>query len=309
MKCSCTVARHDATKPLVEAFGVVRQECQALKVLLAPDDAWSVIAADASGPPNSARHLSYLLLAYKRGCLARITGPVHRFLFDGERLHSKVTKQYRRDLQERWLFDRNKVARNEVARHEQFKQDFGKVVELLLAEWLRDKGWTVTGLAALGAHSDVVAASPEQCSYSIEVKYIGQETADFRQVIEALAGRPAGGSTTLYGGINYLLFRVYEAAVSLRRCATLKLAAVVINEQAWDVFDVALKNRWLSWEAPAFLPTAETDWNAFLQKQRARYPSIDSDLASVVRGLDRVWIMCLTGHYGCSLEFEYRLAG
>lgn len=287
----------------VEAFGLVRRQCPALKELLAPDDVWPAIVADAAAP-NSACHRSYLLLAYERGCLPRITAPVHRFLFDGPRLHSKVTKQYRRDLEERWL-----VEIDEVARHERFRRFLGRIVELQIADWLADRSWNVTGLEALGATCDVQGSSPEHRSYSIEVKYIGQGTDDFRDVVDVLTGGPGTGSKSLYGALNYLLFRVYEAALALRRCTGPKMAVVVIDAQAWHVFDLPLENHWLNWETPSFLPTGEEDWNEFLQRQRDCYPAIDSELANVVGELERVWLVRLNSGYQYSLEYEYRLSG
>lgn len=304
MTCTCAATHFDTTKPLVEALGNVRERCLALKELLAPDDVWPVIVADAANP-NSACHRSYLLLAYERGCLFRITGPVHSFLFESSRLHSKLTEQYRRDLQERWLLETDAVAR-----HERFRRFLGKIVELQIADWLAGRDWKVTGLEALGAPCDVEGSSPEQQPYSIEVKYIGQRTDDFRDVVDALAGRPGGGgSRSPYGAVNYLLFRVYEAALSLCHCTGSKIAAVVIDAQAWYGLDLPLKDRWLNWKMPSFLPTEEEDWNEFLRKQRDCHPAIDSELQNVVRKLERVWIMKLNSGYEYSLEHEYRLAG
>jgi hypothetical protein len=305
MSCCCLTARYGAETPLVSAFRSIRRQCCALTKLLAPDAAWSVIAADASGEPNEGFHRSYLLLAYKRGCLGKVTGPVHRFLFDGQDLHPNLTVQYRRDLQETWLSE--KLA---VDRHERFRRFLGKVVELQVAEWLTGAGWTLTGLEALGAKADIEALSKEQRAYSIDVKYIGQQTDDFCKVVEALnTGQPACSFRSLYGAINYVLFKVYEAARSLQHSSTSKRAIIVVDAQSWGALDVTLKHGWLNWEAPAFLRTEEEDWNMFLEKLRASQPTIDKDLADVVRTLERVWIMRLGNEYEYSLEYEYQLAG
>ena len=304
MDCACFTAKYDDSIPLVQAFGDVRENCLALSDLLAPDDAWPLIAADASGPPNRALHRSFLLLAFQRGCLAKITGPVHRFLFEGRSLRAELTDQYRRDLPETWLSETE-----EVERHERFRRFLGKIVELQVAEWLTLNDWVVSGLAALGAESDIEGSSPGQRPYSVEVKYIGQQTADFQQVVNAIAGQTAVGSMSLYGAINYLLFRVYEAARGLRRQTRSKLVVIVVDAQAWHVFNLPLQHNWLDWKNPAFLPTTEGDWNQFIQEKRRRYPNIDTEIPELVQQLEGVWIVLLKGGYEYSLEYEYRVAG
>jgi len=305
MSCSCSQARLSDGQPLVEAFDQVRTGCPALNLLLAPDEVWQTVVADASGPLDKAHHCSCLLLAYDRGFLERITSPVHRFLLDGGTLRANLTRQYRRDLQERWLSESD-----ELSRHGKFKMFFGKLVELQIADWLAGKGWPVIGLEALGHDCDIGAQSPEGVPHSIEVKYVGQGIDNFRLVVDALGGGPGTGSLPLYGAINYVLFRTYEAAVGLRRHANPKLAVIVIDAQTWPTLDVPLGNRWLDWDRPAFLQTEEQDWNRFLNEQRVtRYPNIGSELADLVHTLDSVWIVRLDTSYRYSLKYEQRLAG
>lgn len=303
MTCRCAVVQHNQAVPLVEAFSQLRLGCVPLKQLLAPDDVWRAIAADAASP-NTALHRSYLLLAFERGHLATITQPVHRFLCEDAGLRPSLMDQYRRDLREHWLLEQD-----EVRRHERFRRFLGKVVEIQVAAWLADRGWNVTGLEALGAKSDILGESPDGAEYGIEVKYIGQSTEDFQDVVKALAGLPAGGGKSLYGAINYLLFRAYEAARGLRERTGAKLAIIVVDAQSWYSFDYPLKYSWLDWQAPAFLPTEETDWNRFHKGLREGDPGIDQDVATLVKELQQVWVVRLNGGYEYSLEYEYRPAG
>ena len=104
-----------------------------------------------------------------------------------------------------------------------------------------------------------------------------------------------------------LMFARSLGAEAVARVA--KIASVVIDAQAWYVFDLPLKYQWLKWDTPSFLRTNEEDWNEFLlQRQRERHPDIDSELPNVVRELDRVWIVQLNSGYEYSLEYEYRLS-
>lgn len=153
MTCGCAEAYHYGGER-IELFGEVRQRCPALRHVLLPNDAWPLVVAAERRAPDAAFHASYLLLAFERGCLAKITAPVHRFLLCDDQPHPSLTAQYRQDLQERWL-----VEPDEVKRHERFRRFFGKIVELQLAHWIADREWRVSALEALGGGADIVAES------------------------------------------------------------------------------------------------------------------------------------------------------
>ena len=299
--CNCETTRA-GNDELLEAFGRVRQGCVALRDLLAPDDAWQAIAQTANAPPSAALHCSYLLAAFQRDVLHRITRPIHRFLCDGQSLKATITTQYRRDLAERWLQEAE-----HVARHERFRRFFGKVVELQVAGWLEDTGWKIEGLEALGANSDIVARSRDTESWVIDVKYIGQETDDFMETMKALASDGTSATSgTLYGGINYLLFRVFEGSRGLANRDGRKLVAIVIDALAWPTFDVPLRHGWVDWNCPSFLSTSETDWNNFVAKQRVRYPDLDSQVRNRVSELDGLIVFSVSG---CEYSVQFQRWG
>jgi len=303
MECSCD-SLYDGKRPLVQAFSRVRHGCVALRELLAPVDAWSLIVQDAEAPFNAAMQRSYLLVAYQRGVLPRITGPIHRFLCDGPKVHSGLTRQYQRDLAERWLGEVDLSAR-----HERFRRFFGKIVEIQIADWLSNDGWRVLGLEALGAEADIVAERPESGSWVVDIKYIGQETSEFDRTVEALSsGEAAVGSGTLYGSINYLLFRVFEGARDLSASSSRKLCVVVIDALAWPSFEMALLHGWVDWAEPAFVPTEEVDWNRFLEEQRKRVDNLDADVRVKVLKIDGLMVMCMSG-YEYSVQFQRWRAG
>jgi hypothetical protein len=85
-------------------------------------------------------------------------------------------------------------------------------------------------------------------------------------------GKARAGVGSPYGAINYLLFRVYEAAHRLQ-------------------------------QSPL-----DDEWAQFLESQRTRYPGIDTDMADVVRSLDRLWILRLDSQYDCELTYDERRA-
>jgi hypothetical protein len=210
-----------------------------------------------------------------------------------------LTNQYRQDLPERWFKG------DELERHQRFRRLYGKIVELQVAQWLNDRGWTVTDLEALGHSCDIAAHSPEKSSFSIEVKYLGQRDDDFRLVLDSMRGVRSGGWFGPYGAINYLLFRAYEVAVSLRAEPHRKMAILVVDGQTWPFIEVPLVNEWIDWAQPAFLRTDEEDWNRFLDSQRrSRYPAIDSDLPELVKSLSLLWIAMLGNRFSYTIERE-----
>lgn len=303
LTCPCADARPRIGQPILRLFADVRQRCPALLQVLLPPDAWRTVVAEEEQPPDAARHASSVLLAFEQGHLARVTEPVHRFLLKGTQLHPNLTAQYRQDLQERWL-----SARDQVGRHERARLFFGKVVELQVANWLADKGWTVSALEALGGEADIVAESPARDTCSFEVKYIGWQTDEFLRVVEALAGGDDGGAIPVWGGVpsdfltaaNYLLFKVYEAARRLRHSSGTRIAVVVIDAMSWRSFARPLEDRWIHWNGPAFLD-APADWAEFLQTKRQDYPELDTDLTPAISSLNHLWVFRLS-EYECVLE-------
>jgi hypothetical protein len=299
LQCLCVGSKSETDELDVHAFAALRNGCSALRLVLAPDDAWRAIVADASAP-NSACHRSCLLLAYQRGYLDRITLPIHHFLLDGPVVSPLLTMQYRKDLSERWLLEGDVTERQR-----RFKMFFGKVVELQVADWLSDAGWTVTSLEALGHDCDIAAQSLTNLPYSIEVKYIGQGADDFELALGALGGGAGAGSLPLYGAINYLLFRVYEIAYSLRLKEGLKMAVIVLDRQAWPLLELPRVSGWLNWKDPTFLRTDEQRWNEFLEEQRREhYPAIDTELPTLIAILHKVWIVRSSEGFQYVLEHE-----
>jgi len=296
MTCRCTEAYREGVER-VELFGDIRLSCPALRQVLLPDDAWPLVVAAERRAPDAAFHASYLLLAFERGCLERVTAPVHRFLLRGDQIDPRLTAQYRQDLQERWLGEHD-----EVERHERFRQFFGKIVELQLAHWMADRDFRITGLEALGDDADIVAESPSRRLCSFEVKYIGRETNDFREVMRSLAGEPSGEPISPYTAANYLLFRIYEAARRLQGCRGAPVVAVAIDALSWHRFQVPLRGGWINWNAPGFLQ-APDEWHQFLLAQRRRYPDLDVELGAVISRVS-LWVLRATDDYDYVLEHE-----
>ena len=80
------------------------------------------------------------------------------------------------------------------------------------------------------------------------------------------AWRGAGAavdSVSACNGINYLLFRLFEAAKQLDGVASRRVAVAVVEDLTWWRVDSQLKNQWLDWTEPQFL-SPDVDWKRFI---------------------------------------------
>lgn len=93
----------DGVSP-IEAFSSLRNRCRALREVFVPDEIWASFEAWHLRPDDFAGHQSVLLLALSRGCLNRITQPVHRYLLPaGTPSDGGTSSQYIQDLKEKWM--------------------------------------------------------------------------------------------------------------------------------------------------------------------------------------------------------------
>lgn len=303
IECPCQCVPYEYSEDDVVLLGNVRRHCPALREVLLPNHAWSEFAANKIRNVNVARHDSYLLLAVERGYLDRITSPVHRFLLSDGKVDPRLMPQYKQDLPERWLTDADPKAQ-----HKSFRRYFGKICELLVAEWIDQQRWHVTGLAALAASVDIEAVGPCGSTYEFEVKFIGRETDDFLSDVEALEGGAAGGAISGADAANFLILKVFDAARQLRSASGRTVAVVVIDDLAWYRFQVVLRDGMIEWNAPAFLPASST-WGEFLGQKRQGDPNLLSELAPTIRSLSEVWILRITKDLELTLECKIPLEG
>jgi hypothetical protein len=285
--CGCSTVPGDS-ECAIDAFAAARLRCPAIRQLLIPDDLWPRFEQWHRGPLDDARHQSVLVLAMQCGHLERFVSPVHRYLLLGDEVRAEVVSQYRQDLRESWM-----MSADLRRRHDKVRGFVGRIAELQVAEWLEAQGWFVASMEALGGTVDIEARSPHgSIGSGIEVKYIGVEVQDFDRIVASLAaGAKAGVSAVSpYDAANYLLVRVYEAAVQLlRRFDGHRIVVVVVQDMTWRRFDVQLQNGWIDWKAPRLFQA--NDGHAFLKCVSERYAAFPGDLAEVVRSIDEILVL------------------
>lgn len=281
----------------IERLSVIRSGCTALHGVFLPDQVWSEFEAWHRHPDTVGLHRSVLLLALQRGHLDRVTSAVHRYLIEADAIRPDVRQQYLKDLQERWMF-----CTDPLERHRKSRIFRGRLAELQCAEWLQSRTWVIDALEALREGSDIEATAPDGVVSAFEVKFIGTQDEDFEMILRSV-GHPAATSVSPYAAINYLLFRVYEAAKQLALVNRYRIAVVIVEDLTWWRFDVQLEEAWIDWSAPRFIGQ-DPDWEVFLTEQLHQYPELMSEMPSVLAQIGKIWIIRQSHGFQYHLEHE-----
>jgi hypothetical protein len=183
----------------------------------------------------------------------------------------------------------------------------GRLVELLCAQWLETDSWRIVGLEAFQEGPDLTAEREGDGQASFEVKSLGQEDSDFEAVVASLHGPPTAQTKDLYAAMNFVTFRVYEAAKQLQQVKEHRTVLFVVNETTWHNVEFQLENNWVDWRN-AKLYGSSSHWRAFMDAQRKRYPNVDEELAEVIRSVDDIWILRLRYGFELSKELAFTLA-
>jgi hypothetical protein len=288
----------DALSP-IEAFSVVRSRCRALHEVLVPDLIWEKFREWHCRQEDVTCHHSVALLAHQRGCLNRVTLPIHRYLLPTGAISSRITKQYIQDVQEKWMF-----CDEPRERHKRWRIFQQHLAELRRAAWLEEMSYSIVGLEAVREGPDIEAISGSGVQVAFEVKFIGTQDSDFAMVIESLAGQPSFGPVSPYAAINYVVFRAYEAAQQLQASGIRRIVVLIIDDTAWWRFGIQLKKQWINWRQPRFFDV-DPAWAVFISRQNKRYPGLPDDLAPTLRKIDSLWIVSQSSDFKLQLNYDF----
>jgi hypothetical protein len=301
--CECLTATEDVELvrepngaiPLAE-FAALRERCPVLREILMPDKVWAEFCDWHMRLDRDLYHESITLLAFRRGLLPKITRPLHDYLISPETGLPRLSKQYASDLREKWMFLDDSLKRNRLL--SMFR---GKLVEIQFASWLENQSHKILGLEATRPGPDIESVCARGHGHAFEVKFLGLEKGDLLMIQDSLDGHPVCGPISPYQAVDYLLFRVYEAARQLEKSTTKRNAVIVINEMSMFRFCGQLSENWIDWDNPQFMAEDDT-WKQLLGQPK-KYPGLPLDLCDKIAQLDRVMI------FHQNHNFDFRLKG
>jgi hypothetical protein len=306
--CACFAATSDIEmvrdadgKIPLEEFIDLRARCMALREILVPDEIWPAFLEWHRTGDDVASHSSVVLLAYRRGYLPKVTGPVHRYLLTETGVSPNARKQYVKDLREKWMLDPDPGERHRLSRI--FR---GRLIELQYAEWLEAQNYSMTGMEAIRRGPDIEARSKVGEASSYEVKFFGMEDGDFQILLKSMSGGAAGGAISVYQPLNYLVFRVYQAAVQLASAAGERVVVIVIDGLAWFRFDMQVRGGWINWSTAAFNQVDEA-WKTFMDAQPKGWPST-TELREAIKQVNRVKIYQQNAAFEFALELDAKVS-
>lgn len=299
MACVCEesslIAEH------FQALADVRGQCPALSQVLIPNSLWPDYQRFYLGKPDEARHTCITWLAFRRCLLPRITSPIHRFILEGNVLRLSVIQQYLSDLPERWFLKPDVMSRYEAARRYQ-----GRLAELRFALWLEQQCWSISQLEAYGGQFDIEAKSPEGGEVVIEVKFLGQEKGSFISDVQAIQNRVSSSWNSLYSPLDYLLYRIYEAAIKLNTSSHRRIAVAILSR--FGDYSLQLEEGWIDWKNPRFF-RADNDIKPFLDDRLIKNPNLKRELPVELRKLNNIWILSDSTEFSLSLEYDVEPVG
>lgn len=298
--CSCSVrAVSPQLSEQVTAFYRLRSACPVLRLTI-PDELAESHIGFTKSEPDAAFHCSVPFLAYRRGCLPDFTASLHRFALEGTKVRANVITQYLSDLRETWVLEDDEISRFRKARNY-----LSRLAELDFARSLEAERWQITNLEMYGGQFDIEGLSSDRVATAFEVKFLAQREVLF-ELNRASFSNPTSGSLGVYSPIDYLLFRLYEAARQLQNSHAKRIAVAIVSD--YDVsYRIPLSESWVDWTNPKFLKR-DSEIQVFLAAQYEKNPDLDAELKSFITGLSEIWILRYQGSFELRREHRIQLS-
>lgn len=298
--CSCSViAVPPQGSEQIAAFYRLRTTCPVLRLTIPDELAESHFNFTKSGP-DDAYHCSVPFLAYCGGYLSDFTESLHRFVLDGTELRKEVTAQYLSDLRETWILEVDEISRFRKARNY-----LSRLAELDFARWLESRQWQISNLEMYGGQFDIEGLDNDHVATIFEVKFLAQREVLF-ELNRSSFTKPTANWLGVYSPIDYLLFRLYEAARKLRDTREKRIAVAIVSD--YDVsYKIPLSKEWIDWKNPKFLKR-DSEIQIFLSDQYSKNQNLDAELKNFINGLSEIWILRYKDSFELQLEHQIRLS-
>ncbi|NQU99979.1 MAG: hypothetical protein HQ538_04525 [Parcubacteria group bacterium] len=289
--CSCqNMSNIDSTEEAIDELYSVRKKCPVLSDLFIPDEILKchkhntrTLYIDQNN--EHLQHQSKLVLGIRYNYLKKITAPSHSFLIKDGKVREEGKKNYRNDLNEKWLFKKT-----EIDRHKKSRAHNGKLFELHIASWLQKKGWEIINLEAMGGNCDIQAKNKDGDIFSVEVKYIGREDRDLINSVSWY------NVNSLH---DFILLKAYDGVEQLKDSTDEKKMVIVVLSELEHKYSTPFSG--IPWKNLTFQDDDE-DFKSFLEgeKKKGKYSTVDRDLKSVLQQLDIIQVVQL----GSSFDFQ-----
>ena len=275
----------------IDGFYQLRKSCPALQLTI-PDKILAQHIAFTKSPPDANHHSSVPFLAYRRGLLGDFTKSLHRFLVGKE-----ISNQYKRDLRETWVLESD-----ENSRFKKFRNYQSRLAELDFAKWLEAEQWEISNLEAYGGLFDVEANSSNHEVVNFEVKFLAQRRIVFELIRDSFAN-PTVARLGVYSPVDYLLFRLYEAAQQLKGSTTPRVAVAIVENYELS-FETILSE--IDWNNPQFLKR-DSEISAFLEEKYKKNSILDADLKTAIKSLDEIWILRYNNNFELEILHQFQI--
>lgn len=279
----------------VQSLLCLRIFCSALRALL-PDEQTKFLKLI---PDPATFQDSASFLAYKRGYLPRLTRIVHQYL-------NVVSNTEGKEIAETWLSESTREKKRVV-----FKKNFGKLVELFCADYFESIGAEITEMDIWKRKEscDIEYSLMDEAHY-VEVKYVGEETEDFVARIPREKESGCAYARDLYGVVNYLILRIYEAGKQLekRGSASNKEALIIVDSCAWGFCEIQIKELWMVARGYRFHEDMSCAWQSLLasvfkeattneKDSVTRLSLINDEAHKIICKLDLITVCLLTDDF------------
>jgi hypothetical protein len=208
----------DIIDQLFNRLKVKRESDAALKIMI-PD--WDLYFNNQKIP---SKDISVLLCAELFNCLENITDPINRYVCSG-----KARKEYINALAENWF---EKTDPDE--RYSHFNGYYGKVVELMTAEWFERNKGKIVDMQAWNLNSPDILLQNGQLYTAVEVKYIPQYKEDYKK-------QNMVGWLDVKSATNNLLGKFAKINQQLNKVSVNKIAAIVIEKASFAAYFLPLE--------------------------------------------------------------------
>lgn len=282
----------------ITTFYNLRSACPVLRLTI-PDELTERHLNFTTAVSDAANHCSVPFLAYRRGYLSEFTNSLHRFAFNGTDLRTEMKAQYVSDLRENWVLEDDYISRFRKARNY-----LSRLAEIDVARWLETQQWQISNLEMYGGEFDIEGSDNDHIPTAFEVKFLAQREVLF-ELNRASFMNPIAGRPGIYSPMDYLLFRLYEAARQLQNTRTNRIAIAVVSD--YDVsYKIPLSEGWIDWNNPSFLKR-DSEIHAFLLTQYKRNPNLDAEIKTFLTGLSEIWILRYKEGGSFELKREHRI--